>query len=211
MYPVPYKNAKDIPYLAAIISEALRVHPPVGSMLERVVPTEGLRLPDGRFLPPGTLVGMNAWVLNADKAIYGPDADQFVPERWLPRDGETAAEWEDRKRKMRETDLTFGAGKRVCLGKNVGVAEVYKLTATLFSLYKVSVEFRSNAGRIPVQFSPLGFFLLRAVTNRMAFVCRGCLDGVRGSQQRMAGHEHVDGVSVRDENQIQTCPASFVK
>lgn len=138
MTPVPFKDAKDIPYLAAIISEACRIHPPVGSMLERVVPTEGLRLSDGRFLPSGTLVGMNAWVVNVDKSVFGPDADQFVPERWLPRDGETPAEWENRMWRMRECDLTFGAGKRGCLGKNLTMTEIYKITATVFSLFEVS-------------------------------------------------------------------------
>lgn len=140
VYPVPYKDVKDIPYLVAIISEATRVHPATSFALERVVPNEGLRLPDGRSLPPGTIVGMNPWVVNADKAVYGPDADQFLPERWLQRDQEISVEWEDRRRKMRETNLTFGGGKRACLGRNAGLVELYKLTATLFSLYQVSDE-----------------------------------------------------------------------
>lgn len=149
VHPVAFKDVKDIPYLTAIISEALRIHPPIGSMLERVVPTEGLRLPDGRELPPGTLVGMNPWVVNADKQTFGPDADQFGPERWLPRPGETMLEWENRLWRMREVNLTFGAGKRGCLGKNVAVMEVYKITATIFSLYEVSVD------RQPELFFPL--------------------------------------------------------
>jgi cytochrome P450 len=137
-FPVAYDDAKDIPYLNAIISEATRMHPGIGFPLERVVPEEGLRLPDGRFLPAGTLVGMNPWVLNSDQAVYGPDADQFIPERWLQQGEETVAEWKERKRTMREVVLTFGAGNRVCLGKNASLLEMYKLTATLFSLYEVS-------------------------------------------------------------------------
>lgn len=142
MYPIPFRDAKEISYLTAIILEALRIHPPIGHILERVVPTEGLRLPDGRFLPSGTLVGMNAWVVNADKTIFGLNADQFVPERWLPQDGETTAEWEIRMWRMRECDLTFGAGKRACLGKNVAMTEIYKITATIFSLFEVSIDLR---------------------------------------------------------------------
>jgi cytochrome P450 len=137
-FPISYDRAKDISYLNAVISEAIRFHPVVGLPLERVVPADGFRLPDGRYLPPGTIVGMNPWVLNLDHAVYGDDADQFVPERWLPRDDETTEEWEARKRKMQESILTFGAGNRVCKGKNAALMEMYKLTATLFCLYEVS-------------------------------------------------------------------------
>ena len=34
-------------------------------------------------LPPGTVVGVNAWVIHRDKTIFGADASQFRPERWL--------------------------------------------------------------------------------------------------------------------------------
>lgn len=144
VYSVAFKDAKDISYLAAVVSEALRIHPPIGSVLERVVSTEGLILPGGEFLPPGTLVGMNAWVVNTDRTIFGSDADQFVPERWLQRDGETTAEWKARIWRMRECDLTFGGGKRGCLGKNLAAMKIYKTAATIFSLYEVSVDLHSR-------------------------------------------------------------------
>ena len=38
---------------------------------------------------------------------------------------------------MRETDLTFGTGDRVCMGKWVAIVEMYKLIATLFLLFEV--------------------------------------------------------------------------
>jgi cytochrome P450 len=135
---ISYDRAKEIFYLKAVISEAVRFHSAVGLSLERVVPAQGLRLFDGRYLPSGTIVGMNAWVVNRDRAVYGVDADQFVPERWLRRDDETSTEWEARKRKMQECNLTFGAGNRVCMGKTVSLMEMYKLIATLFCLYEVS-------------------------------------------------------------------------
>lgn len=50
------------------------MHPGVGLPLERVVPPEGLKLPDGRFIAAGTAVGMNAWVVHREKEIFDPDA-----------------------------------------------------------------------------------------------------------------------------------------
>lgn len=64
------------------IKEAMRLCPGVSYPLERVVPPEGAVL-GGTFLPGGTTVGVNAAVIHRNRAIYGDDADQFRPERWL--------------------------------------------------------------------------------------------------------------------------------
>jgi cytochrome P450 len=60
----------------------MRLHPGVGFPLERFVPEEGLKV-DDVFLPAGTIVGMHAWVVHRDRAIFGKDADEFRPERWI--------------------------------------------------------------------------------------------------------------------------------
>lgn len=58
------------------------MHPAVGMLLERVVPSSGTFLAGHRF-PAGTVVGINPWVAARDKAVYGDDADIFRPERWI--------------------------------------------------------------------------------------------------------------------------------
>lgn len=58
---VSWKAAKQMPYLEAVVKEAVRIHPAVGQLLERDVPKGGVVL-DGHFLPQGTVVGMNPWV-----------------------------------------------------------------------------------------------------------------------------------------------------
>jgi cytochrome P450 len=76
---VPWTESQTLPYLCAVIKEALRLHPALSLPLERVVPPTGLLRSDASktFLPPGTVVGMNAWVLHRDKRIFGPDADKW--------------------------------------------------------------------------------------------------------------------------------------
>lgn len=64
------------------MKEALRMHPGVGFPLERIVPASGARL-CGVDLPAGTIVGMNAWVVHEDTEIFGEDAKDFRPERWI--------------------------------------------------------------------------------------------------------------------------------
>ena len=139
--PVTYKATQSLPYLNAVILEACRVHPGVGLPLERIVPTEGLPLPDGRVIPAGTIVGMNAGVVHGNKEVYGQDADSFNPSRWLRKEaeGETEQDFAVRRSKMKDADLTFGAGNRICLGKNISLLEVYKLVATLFVEYDMKL------------------------------------------------------------------------
>lgn len=69
------------------MKEALRMHPAVGLLLERLVPPGGADFGEIR-LPEGTVVGMNPWVAARDKSVYGNDANEFRPERWLEADEE---------------------------------------------------------------------------------------------------------------------------
>lgn len=64
------------------MKEALRMHPGVSYPLERVVPQGGTNL-CGTHLPAGTVVGVNAAVIHRNRDIFGDDADQFRPERWI--------------------------------------------------------------------------------------------------------------------------------
>ena len=57
----------------AVVREAMRLHPGIGMALERVVPAGGLPLKDGRVVPPGTVVGLNPWVIHRDRGVYGED------------------------------------------------------------------------------------------------------------------------------------------
>lgn len=66
---------------ALVIKEALRLHPAVALLLERIVPEGGLDL-HGYHLAAGTTVGMNAWVLHYDREVFGEDVNDFRPERW---------------------------------------------------------------------------------------------------------------------------------
>lgn len=98
--PLTFKQIQELPYVQAVIQEALRVHPPVGSHLERVVPTGGLEVA-GHHLPPGTIVGANAWVVHREPEIFGKDAADFRPERWLEADAEQLAQ-------MKRNFMAFG-------------------------------------------------------------------------------------------------------
>jgi hypothetical protein len=79
---VAFAEARKLPYLQACIQEGLRMHSYVGMPLGRVVPPKGATVA-GTYFPGGTVVGINPWVSNYNKEVFGNDADQYRPERWL--------------------------------------------------------------------------------------------------------------------------------
>ena len=79
-----------MPYLQAVMKEAMRMHPAVGISMPRYVPSGGAEI-GGRYYPEGTVVGVNAWVIHRDREVFGEDADVFRPERWLEGDSKEMA------------------------------------------------------------------------------------------------------------------------
>ncbi|TKX21940.1 cytochrome P450 monooxygenase-like protein 31 [Elsinoe australis] len=138
-----YSDLNKLEYLDAVVQESFRLHPAVALGLERVVPYGGFTLPDGRFLPAGTIVGVNPAVIQRRKDVFGKDADGFRPERWLrgrAEDGqwtESEEEFRTRLERMRGAMLVFGFGKRMCAGRHVAVIETIKITASLLGAFDV--------------------------------------------------------------------------
>jgi cytochrome P450 len=124
-HPVRFKDAVQLPYLTAVIKESMRMHHSLGTGLPRVVPAQGASIA-GRWVPGGTTVIMNANAVNFDRSIFGQDADQFRPERWL--DPEHAAV-------MSRHDMSFGYGPRICAGRYITMTEMYKLLPVMVREY----------------------------------------------------------------------------
>ncbi|KAI3325569.1 putative cytochrome P450 monooxygenase [Xylariaceae sp. AK1471] len=136
--PPKFADVRDLPYLGAVIREGLRIHPISAFISRRTVsPGDGLLLPNGRRLPPGTIVAVSPWVTHFDECVYGSDAREFNPDRWLQAHDETTERYEERLRDMNRADLSWGHGDRVCIGKNIARFEIYKLIATLYTLFDI--------------------------------------------------------------------------
>lgn len=127
-----FNAAQSLPYLDAVITEAFRLYPAVGLILERVVPSQGANIA-GTFVPGGTVVGCNAWVLHRRKDIFGEDVEEFKPERWLESEGVDPQKLKD----MRASMFQFGAGARTCIGKNISLMEIYKIVPSFLRRFEV--------------------------------------------------------------------------
>ncbi|KAI3391938.1 hypothetical protein diail_6608, partial [Diaporthe ilicicola] len=136
--PPSWAAVQKLPYLDAVIREAFRCHP-IGAMLSRrAVPTGATVVLDhGRRLLPGTAVAVSGYATHFNPDIYGNDVLDFRPERWLQGPSETDDNYAERLRKMNKADLTWGHGDRACVGKHIARCEMYKLIATLYSIFEI--------------------------------------------------------------------------
>ena len=146
--PVQFDEVKDLPYLKGVIREAERLHQSSSFNLQRVVGPEGLKLPNGVFLPPKANVGCPAQATNQDTRVFGADASIYRPERWMRQKGEDEQMYEERIKLMDRVDLSFGQGSRTCIGKSIFRLEVFKALATLTVRFKVNYP---SFGRIGME------------------------------------------------------------
>ncbi|KAL7629148.1 hypothetical protein AAE478_000667 [Parahypoxylon ruwenzoriense] len=112
----------DKKYLIAVLSEVLRIYPPVPGFLERGVPAGGCTIL-GRFVPGGTTVGFTALSAFRDES-YFKDGNEFIPERWLDMDPRYDSD-------NRDVFQPFGVGPLNCIGVNLAHLELRMILARL--------------------------------------------------------------------------------
>ncbi|KAI1389790.1 cytochrome P450 [Hypoxylon trugodes] len=115
-----------LPFLNAIIQEAIRLYPGATHRQDRTCPDEDLvyEAPDGQtyVIPAGSAVGMAAPILNRNPGFYD-QPDKFQPERYLENP------------KLLKYQMSFSKGTRQCIGINLAYQELQTFTAGLIRRY----------------------------------------------------------------------------
>lgn len=127
-----YSDVQELPYLQAVINESLRFHSTSAIGLPRIIPAGGATLA-GRFFPQGSVVSVPAYTIHRDKSVFGQDADEYRPDRWLT----------DNKEKRQEMDRYFSPfshGPRACVGRNVALQELSLLISAIIRRYDIVLQ-----------------------------------------------------------------------
>ncbi|KAJ7434801.1 cytochrome P450 [Mycena galericulata] len=121
-----------LPYLDAVVREALRLHPilnesPRVALEDDILPllnpvrTASGALIDKIPIRKGTVLTTSLYYTNTAKSIWGADAAEFNPERWL--DGKDVPVYAKEYPGYHHT-MVFSDGPRTCLGKGFALAEM---------------------------------------------------------------------------------------
>ena len=131
-FPVPGQDMdlptlEHLPYLAAVIQEALRVSIGASHRSQRISPEEGITFVDPATeqqwrIPAGTPMSMSHVLLFQDPTFF-PEPNAFKPERWIENPG------------LEKYQFAFSKGTRQCLGLNLAMAEINLMLASIFRTY----------------------------------------------------------------------------
>ncbi|RKL07790.1 hypothetical protein BFJ70_g16867 [Fusarium oxysporum] len=143
---ISFKEAEKLPYLSAIVCESTRLHPSIQYQLPRNVPAEGVQI-GPHFVPRGSVCGVSPMSMNRSQEIFGKDADEFRPERWIAESPED----EERIKRERSLLVTFGMGSRSCVGKNLATVEIYKYIAQFFRHFDADVVDKNKPWKCKTQ------------------------------------------------------------
>ncbi|KAM3195503.1 hypothetical protein ACQJBY_071560 [Aegilops geniculata] len=124
-------DAAGLPYLQAVVKEAMRLHPVAPILLPHRAVEEGVEV-GGYAVPEGSTVIFNAWAIMRDPAVW-ERPDEFVPERFLGM--ADAVQAVDFRGKAFEF-IPFGSGRRLCPGVPMAERVVPFILASLLRAFE---------------------------------------------------------------------------
>ncbi|KAG0325089.1 Protein kinase alk2 [Podila humilis] len=117
-----YETTKQQKYAEACLNETLRLYPPVPQNLKVCVQDD--ILPGGVKIYKNDKIAWSTWAMGRDTKIWGPDATEFKPERWLTGEKPSSSKF-----------VSFHLGPRTCLGQQFATIEAITMLSMLLQKF----------------------------------------------------------------------------
>mmetsp|Transcript_7591 Transcript_7591/g.19199 ORF Transcript_7591/g.19199 Transcript_7591/m.19199 type:complete len:529 (-) Transcript_7591:135-1721(-) len=122
-----FDNMNKLRYTHCVALEVIRLHPPVPE--DPRYATQNCTLPDGTKIPAGAGVDLCIMAAGRNPDVWGEDANQFYPERFL-----------DAKEPSPFRYPMFNAGPRMCLGRPLALMNMKLAMSMLLPLFDFQDE-----------------------------------------------------------------------
>ncbi|KAJ8516646.1 hypothetical protein ONZ45_g6069 [Pleurotus djamor] len=145
-----YDEVNSLPYLDAVVRESLRLYAPF-TFISRTA-RKDMILPFSTPVPvreptlngpthitsvhvkPNTNIILGLGAANRDPQIWGDDADEWNPDRWLKKSPESVAK--ERLPGIYSGMMTFMGGERACIGTKFSILEIKIVLSMLLEKYR---------------------------------------------------------------------------
>ncbi|TFK38830.1 cytochrome P450 [Crucibulum laeve] len=144
-----YEEVTGLPWLDAVMKETLRLYPPVPfvrrtAVKDRVLQYSKSPIDDSEehvstiTVPAGTTLFVSIAGANRLESIWGPDAKEWKPERWLSEKSARQGVTNTRLPGIYSGMMSFLGGGRSCIGYKFAQVEMKIILATLLSRFTFS-------------------------------------------------------------------------
>ncbi|MEM7028489.1 MAG: cytochrome P450 [Chloroflexota bacterium] len=126
-----FADLRNLPYPRRVFQEALRLFPPAWWLMRTAVEDDEI---DGYRIPAGTIVTPIPYTIHRHPDFW-PEAEKFDPDRFTPErlSGQHKQAW-----------VPFGAGQRMCIGREFALMEGQLILTRIFQKYRLLLSPEPN-------------------------------------------------------------------
>ena len=143
-------DVPNLPYIQAMVKESLRWRPALPLGIPHSTTEDDWY--EGMFIPKGTICFANLWQCNLDPALYGDDAADFNPGRFLDEHGRLIP---GPVETHEDGQSAYGFGRRACVGKHAANASMFISMATVLWAMRLECPRDENGKEVLLDKTPV--------------------------------------------------------
>ncbi|KAJ7688801.1 cytochrome P450 [Mycena olivaceomarginata] len=133
-----FEDRPSLPFVEALFREVFRWRPVLPLGVAHATTADDIY--NGYFIPKGATVISNIWAMTRDESIYS-EPDRFNPDRFFTADGKLNSD---------DTVLSFGFGRRICVGRHNADAIVWAAIVSVLSTFNIAPAKDANGNEIEI-------------------------------------------------------------